>query len=123
MSSSSTIGPSGRRERRCSNEIRIYVLESQAAKKRDSFHRAIREGVAAEKQKDTLPVEILRSLGEGVHRLLHLPPVCFVQDRVEDLLNSHRHLPAYLLYCSSVARVCAKRSFQNLGVWVSREHE
>jgi hypothetical protein len=35
--------------------------------------------------------------GQGLHRLLDLPLIGFVDYCAEDLLNPHRHLPAYLL--------------------------
>ena len=42
-------------------------------------------------------VQALRFLGEGLHRLLHLPPMGPVQHHAQDLLDPHRYLPAYPL--------------------------
>jgi hypothetical protein len=44
-----------------------------------------------------LPVEALRTLVQGLHRLLDLPFISFADYCAEDLLDPHRHLPAYPL--------------------------
>ena len=36
-------------------------------------------------------------LGKRFRRLLNLSLMCLIQDRTQDLLDSHRHLPALLL--------------------------
>ena len=42
-----------------------------------------------------LPVEALRPFLQGIHRLLDLLLMSLVEDRSDNLLHPHPHLPAY----------------------------